>query len=117
MSKTLLRRLVPWSGVSAALLIGACFAGGSLPLWGRLFLTLGAALVGLARTAFAVRRHVAAPLSRMTEVVSGMRGERGPLPTGLEIHRTDELGALAREVALLAGERNASDLRREENDS
>jgi diguanylate cyclase (GGDEF)-like protein/PAS domain S-box-containing protein len=53
----------------------------------------------------------------MREVVSGMRGQRGPLPSGLEIHRTDELGALAREVALLAGERNASDLRREENDS
>jgi diguanylate cyclase (GGDEF)-like protein/PAS domain S-box-containing protein len=53
----------------------------------------------------------------MSAVVAGMRGQRGPLPSELEIHRTDELGALAREVALLAGERNASDLLREQNDS
>jgi diguanylate cyclase (GGDEF)-like protein/PAS domain S-box-containing protein len=51
----------------------------------------------------------------MTAVVAGLRGRSGPLPPELPIHRTDEVGALAREVALLAGERNASEFRREEN--
>jgi PAS domain-containing protein len=44
-----------------------------------------------------------------------LRGRSGPLPPELPIHRSDEVGALAREVALLAGERNASEFRREEN--
>jgi diguanylate cyclase (GGDEF)-like protein/PAS domain S-box-containing protein len=52
----------------------------------------------------------------MTAVVAGLRARSGPLPRELPIHRTDEVGALAREVALLAGERNASELRREESD-
>jgi diguanylate cyclase (GGDEF)-like protein/PAS domain S-box-containing protein len=63
-----------------------------------------------------VRRHLVAPLEGMTAVVAGLRSRTGPLPRELPIHRTDELGALAREVALLAGERNASEIRREERE-
>ncbi len=116
MSKTLFLRLVPWAGSSAALLVGACFLADPLPFWGRVLVAAGAAAGSLAFLGLAVRRHVAGPLSRMTAVVAGLRGRSGPLPPELGIHRSDELGALAREVALLAGERNASELRREEND-
>ncbi len=115
MSKTLVRRLAPWAGLASALLLGACFLGDPLPLGGRVLFAAGAACASLGLFAFAVRRHVVAPITRLTAVVAGLRGRSGPLPPELEIHRTDELGVLAREVALLAGERNASELRREEN--
>ena len=98
-----------------ALLLGACLLSGGLPLWGRLLVAAGAASGSLALSTLAIRRHLVAPLSNMTAVVAGLRGRSGPLPPELPIHRSDEVGALAREVALLAGERNASEFRREEN--
>ncbi len=117
MSKTLVRRLAPWAGLASALLLGACFLGDALPLWSRALFSAGAACASLSLFAFAVRRHLVAPVDRLTAIVASLRGRSGPLPPELEIHRTDEVGALAREVALLAGERNASELRREENDN
>lgn len=115
MSKALVRRLGPWAAASLALLVGACLLSGGLPLWGKLLVAVGAAAGSLALSTLAIRRHVVAPLSTMTAVVAGLRGRSGPLPPELPIHRSDEVGALAREVALLAGERNASEFRREEN--
>jgi len=115
MSKALVRQFGPWAAASLALLLGACLLSGGLPLWGRLLVAAGAASGSLALSTLAIRRHLVAPLSNMTAVVAGLRGRSGPLPPELPIHRSDEVGALAREVALLAGERNASEFRREEN--
>jgi diguanylate cyclase (GGDEF)-like protein/PAS domain S-box-containing protein len=82
-----------------------------------LLCALGAALGSLALWALAIRRHVLTPISTLTEVVAGLRSRRGPIPPELPIERRDELGALAREVALLAGERNASEVLRKQSDS
>ncbi|HLE68750.1 MAG TPA: PAS domain-containing protein, partial [Vicinamibacteria bacterium] len=116
MSKAIVRRLAPWAAASVALLVGACLLGDGLPLRGKVLVAVGAALGSLALSTLAIRRHVVAPISNMTAVVAGLRGRSGPLPPELPIHRSDEVGALAREVALLAGERNVSELRREQND-
>jgi len=116
MSKALVRHLAPWAAASGTILLGACLLGGGLPLWGKILVAASAAVGSLALLTLAIRRHVLAPLSNMTAVVAGLRGRSGPLPRELPIHRSDEVGALAREVALLAGERNASQLRREETD-
>jgi diguanylate cyclase (GGDEF)-like protein len=116
MSKALVRHLAPWAAASTALVVGASLLGGGLPAWGKVLIAVGAALGSLALSTFAIRRHLVAPLSNMTAVVAGLRGRSGPLPPELPIHGSDEMGALAREVALLAGERNASELRRDEND-
>ncbi len=114
MSRAFVRRLFPWAAASTAVLIGACLLGPSLPFWARVGVAAGAAVGSLALFTLALRRHVVVPLSRITGVVAGLRGRSGPLPPDLPIHRGDELGALAREIALLAGERNASEARREE---
>ena len=116
MSKAIVRRLAPWAAASVALLVGACLLGDGLPLRGKVLVAVGAALGSLALSTLAIRRHLVAPISNMTAVVAGLRGRSGPLPPELPIHRSDEVGALAREVALLAGERNVSELRREQND-
>ena len=116
MSKALVRQLAPWAASSFLLLLGACLLGDGQPLWGKILLAVLATLGSLSLSVLVVRRHVVAPLSTMTAVVAGLRGRSGPLPPELPIHRSDEMGALAREVALLAGERNVSELRRGEND-
>jgi len=116
MSKALIRHLAPWAAASVALLLGACLIAESLPLWGQVLSSVGAALGSVVLATTAVRRHVVAPLDHMTKVVAALRGRSGPLPRDLPIQRRDEVGALAREVALLAGERNTSELLREEND-
>ncbi len=116
MSKAIVRRLAPWAAASVALLVVGCLLGDGLTLTGKVLVAVGAALGSLALSTLAIRRHVVAPISNMTAVVAGLRGRSGPLPPELPIGRSDELGALAREVALLAGERNVSELRREQND-
>jgi diguanylate cyclase (GGDEF)-like protein/PAS domain S-box-containing protein len=116
MSKGLIRRLAPWAAAQLALLAGACLLGGGLRPSGKLLVILGAASGSLALSALAIRRHLVAPLSSMTAVIAGLRGRSGPLPPELPLHGSDEIGALAREVALLAGERNASELLREERE-
>ena len=100
-----------------SLLVGACLVSDGLSWGGKVLVAVGAALGSLALSTLAIRRHVVVPLSKVTAIVAGLRGRSGPLPPELPIHGSDEVGALAREVALLAGERNASELRREENDS
>ncbi len=117
MSKALLRHLIPWAAASVALVVVASLLGGRLPLGGTIATAIAGALGSLALSALALRRHVLTPLSTMVAVIAELRGRIGPLPSELPIHRSDEVGALAREVALLAGERNASELLRLENDS
>jgi diguanylate cyclase (GGDEF)-like protein/PAS domain S-box-containing protein len=82
------------------------------------YAVLGAAgLAVLVLSFLAVRQVVVAPVETVSTIVEGFRAHSGPLPKELPIHRTDEIGRLAREVALLAGERNACELRREESES
>ncbi len=116
MSKALVRELAPWAAASFVLVVAPCLLGSGLPLWGKVILAAGAAAGSLALSTLALKRHVLAPLSNLTAVVAGLRGRTGPLPKEFPIHGTNEVGALAREVALLAGERNAAELRREENE-
>src|SRR3989304_9068766 len=52
----------------------------------------------------------------MPAAVAGLRRRSAPLPPDLPIHRSDEVGALARAVARRAGERNVSEVGREQND-
>jgi diguanylate cyclase (GGDEF)-like protein/PAS domain S-box-containing protein len=89
----------------------------AFPLPVRLPLALAAALTSVAVTVLAIRRWIADPLETMTAATTALRAAAGPLPEALPIHRTDELGTLAREIALLAGDRNASELRRQESES
>jgi diguanylate cyclase (GGDEF)-like protein/PAS domain S-box-containing protein len=117
MSQALIRKLAPWTATSAAILVSAMLLAPNLPLWGRLLASIGAPLAAGALAAVAVRRHLVEPLSGMAAAVAGLRGRSGPLPPDLPIQRNDEMGMLAREIALLAGARNASEIRREENDS
>jgi len=64
-----------------------------------------------------LHRLVKAPIDAFRKAVKTLRAERGTLPPELPLKRTDEIGHLAREVALLAGDRNASDMRREDGES
>lgn len=65
----------------------------------------------------AIRLHLLAPLSRMRASLVALRNATGQLPDDLPVHRSDEIGWLAREVALIAGDRNVSELRRRETES
>jgi diguanylate cyclase (GGDEF)-like protein/PAS domain S-box-containing protein len=116
MSKAFQRHLVPSAVAAVVLTLGAALLSESAPFWGRLLASAGAAVGVVVVFALAFRRHLVAPLEGMTAVVAALRAHSGPLPRELPIQRSDEIGALAREVALLAGERNASELRRAESD-
>ncbi|HEY7697650.1 MAG TPA: HAMP domain-containing protein, partial [Vicinamibacteria bacterium] len=116
MSKAFQRHLVPSAVAAVVLTLGAALLTESAPFWGRLLASAGAAVGVVVVFALAFRRHLVAPLEGMTAVVAALRAHSGPLPRELPIQRSDEIGALAREVALLAGERNASELRRAESD-
>jgi diguanylate cyclase (GGDEF)-like protein/PAS domain S-box-containing protein len=83
----------------------------------RLPLALAAAIASFALIALSIRRLIADPLKAVTAAVTALRAGSGPLPRELPIHRTDVLGGLAREVALLAGGRNAAELKRRESES
>jgi diguanylate cyclase (GGDEF)-like protein/PAS domain S-box-containing protein len=84
---------------------------------GRPAVAAAAAACALIGMALWIRRGVEGPLRSAIEAVTALRSGSGPLPKELPLHRTDALGALAREVALLAGDRNASELRRQESES
>ena len=60
---------------------------------------------------------VKAPIDAFRKAMTTLRSERGTLPPELPVKRTDEIGHLAREVALLAGDLNASDIRLEDGES
>ena len=60
---------------------------------------------------------VKAPIDAFRKVMTTLRAKRGTLPPELPVKRTDEIGHLAREVALLAGDRNASDICREDGEN
>jgi diguanylate cyclase (GGDEF)-like protein/PAS domain S-box-containing protein len=79
--------------------------------------TAFAFLCGLAFLVTAIRRAAVTPLSVIESVIARLRSETGPLPQDLPIHQADEVGALARQVALLAGDRNAAELRRQDAES
>jgi diguanylate cyclase (GGDEF)-like protein/PAS domain S-box-containing protein len=77
----------------------------------------GAFAAALAFALAAVRRAALVPIWEMTSAVARLRSDGGPLPKELPIHRSDDVGALAREVALLAGDRNVLELRRQDAES
>ena len=116
MAKSLRNRLAAvWLVPAIAVILGVTLlAAGLSPLEKTISLATGASaaffffLYGFSRT-------VIAPLNGITNVISKLREGPGPLPEELPIQRADEIGRLAREVALLAGDRNGSELQRAES--
>ena len=64
-----------------------------------------------------LHRIVLTPIDKLRKSLTIVRENAGPRPAELPIHRADEFGELAREIALLAGERNVAELRREESET
>ncbi|MGH9333532.1 MAG: hypothetical protein ACRD21_07270, partial [Vicinamibacteria bacterium] len=117
MSKALLKRLSLRAAAAVGLVLAGTIFTTGLPLWARLLsaaVTSAGALLILFQ---AVRLALVIPLRSLAETTVELRTRTGPLPKELPIQRTDEVGALAREVALLAGERNVAQLRREESEA
>ncbi|HXV61224.1 MAG TPA: HAMP domain-containing protein, partial [Vicinamibacteria bacterium] len=106
-SSSLLVAMCAAPGVLLAVGIG--FAGASMLSGGTMWL-VGALAVAVAcgLSVLAIRLHLLAPLSRMRASLAALREVGGQLPDELPVHRSDEIGSLAREVALIAGDRNVS---------
>jgi diguanylate cyclase (GGDEF)-like protein/PAS domain S-box-containing protein len=73
-------------------------------------------LLALSGMFLVLQRVVSAPLTQLGKGLAHLRAASGPLPKDLPIQRTDELGNIAREAALIAGERNVSEIRRLESE-
>ena len=74
-------------------------------------------MIALAYIVTIVQRIVSAPLARIAKGLTQLRSGPGPIPKELPIQRVDELGSIARHAALLAGERNVSELCRLESET
>jgi PAS domain-containing protein len=117
MSKALILRLAPWLAGAAAIAPAAALAASTSSGLATTALVGGASITALCLSFYAVRRVLVSPVDSVSTIIEGFRAHSGPLPKELPIHRPDEIGRLARGVALLAGDRNASEMLREESDS
>ena len=117
MSNSLLRPLLLWlTPVLAFTLAGGYFFANEsmLPQIVAYALVLS---LSLSLAYLTLHRLVKAPIDAIGKVVTTLRATRGTLPPELPVQRADEIGRLAREVALLAGDRNASDICREDGEN
>ena len=117
MSHSLLRPLLLW----LTPVLGLTLAGGYFFADETIFpRTVAYALVLSLSLGFAyltLHRLVKTPVDAFGKVMPTLRAARGTLPLELPVKRTDEIGRLAREVALLAGDLNVSDIRREDGEN
>ena len=102
MSNSLLRPLLLWlTPVLAFTLAGGYFFANEsmLPQIVAYALVLS---LSLSLAYLTLHRLVKAPIDAIGKVVTTLRATRGTLPPELPVQRADEIGRLAREVALLA---------------
>lgn len=117
MRKSLLRRLSLWLAPILMLAIGGGYLFAGQPPGSRAVAYTLSFLIGLAYVVTIVQRNVSEPLDRIVKGLHQLRAGSGPIPKELPIQRIDELGQIARDAALLAGERNVSELRRLESEN
>lgn len=117
MRKSLLRLLALWLAPILALAIGGGYLFAGQPPGPRLVAYTLSFLFALASVVAILRRTVSTPLARLVKGLTELRAGSGPIPKELPIQRIDELGDVARDAALLAGERNVSELRRLESET
>ena len=112
MTKSLLRQLISWLAPVLVLAIGGGYLFAGQPPGPRAVAYTLSFLIALAYVVTIIQRIISAPLARIAKGVAQLRAGSGPIPKELPIQRADELGRISREAALLAGERNVSELRR-----
>jgi diguanylate cyclase (GGDEF)-like protein/PAS domain S-box-containing protein len=117
MSKSLLLRLAIALTPSLALALSAGLLFGELAPLPKTVALVSVFLASMGYGVFVLHRIAMTPLNALRDTLVELRAGSGPLPKNLPLHRSDEVGQLAREIALLAGERNASELRRAEGES
>ena len=117
MTKSLLRRLTSWLAPVLVLAIGGGYLFAGQPPGPRAVAYTLSFLIALAYVVTIIQRTVSAPLARIAKGLTQLRSGPGLIPKELPIQRTDELGLIARDAALLAGERNVSELRRLESET
>ena len=117
MTTSLLRLTTLWLAPVLVLAIGGGYFFAGQPPGPRAAAYILSFLLALAYVVAIIQRTVSAPLARIAKVLTQLRSGSGPIPKELPIQRSDELGHIARDAALLAGERNVSELRRLESET
>ena len=117
MTKSLLRLLTLWLAPVLVLAIGGGYLFAGQPPGPHAVAYTLSFLIALAYIVTIVQRIVSAPLARIAKGLTQLRSGPGPIPKELPIQRVDELGSIARHAALLAGERNVSELCRLESET
>ncbi len=117
MSRSLLLRLAFASTPALALAVLAGVLFGDIAPLPKAVALASVLFASMGYSVFVIQRLAVAPLRELRESLVELRSGSGPIPKNLPIHRIDDIGRLAREIALLAGERNASELRRGESAS
>ena len=112
MSKSLIRPLASWLApiLATAIAFGYLFA--DEPTTPRTIAYALAFFLVLLASVILLHRLVRTPLEQLSKTLVRLRKDAGSLPKELPLERTDELGLIARELALLAGDRNTSEFMR-----
>lgn len=113
----MLRHLSLWLAPLLAISIGVGYAFAQQPSTVRAAAYALGFLLAMSSLLLILRNRLSIPLSQIGKSLSQLRSHSGPIPEALPIHREDEIGHIAREAALLAGERNVSELRRVESET
>lgn len=117
MRKSLLRQLSLWLAPILVLAIGGGYLFAGQPPGARAVAYTLSFLIALTYVVAIIHRNVSEPLARIVQGLTQLRAGSGPTPQELPIQRIDELGHIARDAALLVGERNISELRRVESET
>lgn len=117
MTKSLLRHLSLWLAPLLVLSMLGGYAFAQQPLIPRAAAYALCFLFGVSFLVVILQYRLSAPLAQIGAALARLRSGSESIPDELPIRRNDEIGHIAREAALLAGERNVSELRRLESET